>query len=215
MQQPGPALANSADIVAAADAAIDPLRRCIVSGESHPPEALLRFVIGPDDTVVPDLGRKLPGRGIWVRAERSAVAHAVARNLFSRAARRPVRAEPDLPDRVGHLLHERALDLVGLARRAGRAVAGMAKVEERLRRGRVALVLVATDAGSDGRRRLGDVPNLSLADAATMGAIFGRDAAVYVAIDREADGTGIAGRVAEAISRWQHYSGAAPRPGDD
>jgi predicted RNA-binding protein YlxR (DUF448 family)/ribosomal protein L7Ae-like RNA K-turn-binding protein len=215
MQQPGPAIDTFADVAAAAHAADDARRRCIASGESFAPEEMLRFVIGPDDSVVPDLARRLPGRGIWVRAERAAVERAVTRNLFSRAARRTVRADADLPERVGHLLLERALDLVGLARRAGRAVAGMAKVEERVRRGRVGLLLVAGDAGSDGRRRLHDVPAVELADAATLGAIFGRDQAVYVAIEREVAGGGMAQRIAAAVSRWQHYVGAAPRSGDD
>ena len=215
MQQPGPAIDTIADVAAATPAADGALRRCIVSGESFAPEAMLRFVIGPDDSVVPDLARRLPGRGIWVRAERAAVERAVTRNLFSRAARRAVRADADLPDRIGHMLLERALDLVGLARRAGRAVAGMAKVEERVRRGRVGLLLVAGDAGRDGRRRLNDVPTVELADAATLGAIFGRDEAVYVAIDREAAGGGMAERIATAVSRWQHFVGATPRSGDD
>jgi uncharacterized protein len=181
------------------------LRRCIVSGESGLPETMLRFVIGPDDQVVPDLARRLPGRGMWVTAHRDLVARAVVRQHFSRAARRAVRADVELAERVERLLFERVLDLVGLARRAGRAVAGMAKVEQQVRLGRVALVLVATDAGADGRRQLGGLKQAMFADAATLGAIFGRDAAVYVAIADERSGPGFATRIADAVARWNAY----------
>ena len=181
------------------------LRRCIVSGESGLPETMLRFVVGPDDDVVPDLARRLPGRGMWVAAHRDLVARAVARQHFSRAARRAVRADADLAERVERLMFERVLDLVGLARRAGRAVAGMAKVEQQVRLGRVALVVVASDAGADGRKQLGGLTQVTFADAASLGAIFGRDSAVYVAIADERTGPGFATRIADAVARWNAY----------
>lgn len=186
-----------------------PLRRCIVGGHSAPPEQMLRFVVGPDDMVVPDIGRRLPGRGMWTEATRAVVEAAAARNQFSRAARRAVRSAPDMPERIEQMLHQRALDLVGLARRAGRAVSGMAKVEESVRRGRAGLVLVATDAGSDGRRHLGSVPQLLFADSTALGGVFGRDQAVYVAIEDDPASPGFASRIAGAVARWERYRGAA------
>src|SRR5262245_32098328 len=107
-----------------------PLRTCIVSGETLPPERLIRFVVGPGGEVVPDLARRLPGRGMWLKAERAIVEQAVARKTFARAARASVKAEADLPQRVEHLLLQRALEDVARARRAGRAVAGFVKVEQ-------------------------------------------------------------------------------------
>src|SRR3546814_3824583 len=98
----------------AADEERGPLRRCIATGESRPVGALLRFVVGPDDTVVPDLAGTLPGRGIWVTADRAALDKAVAKGLFQRAARRPVRADANLPDRVAALLARRMIDLVSM-----------------------------------------------------------------------------------------------------
>jgi len=183
---------------------------CLVSGESRPPEGMLRFVVGPDDRVVPDVGRRLPGRGLWVDATVDAVRTAVTRNLFSRGARRAVRCEGDLPEQVERLLLGRALDLVGLARRAGRAVCGMAKVQESLRRGRAGLILVAADAGGDGVKHLGSAPRMTFVESQLLGGIFGREAATYVAIGDEGSGNGFASRIATAIERWNRYRGTLP-----
>ena len=69
-----------------------PMRTCIATGEEGAPERMIRFVVGPEGEVVPDLARQLPGRGMWVRAERAALERAVEKKLFSRAARAPVKA---------------------------------------------------------------------------------------------------------------------------
>src|SRR3954447_6680831 len=107
-----------------ADAVPGPLRTCIVTGETAAPERMIRFVVGPEGDVVPDLARRLPGRGMWLRAERAIVEQAVAKKTFSRAARKAVRAAADLPERIEHLLLQRTLEDLARARRAGRAVAG-------------------------------------------------------------------------------------------
>src|SRR3954466_1990490 len=107
-----------------------PLRTCIVTGETMAPERMIRFVVGPESDVVPDLARRLPGRGMWLRAERSAVEQAIAKKAFARAARMAVKAAPDLPQRIEKLLLDRALEDLSRARRAGRAVAGFVKVEQ-------------------------------------------------------------------------------------
>ena len=59
-------------------AADGPLRKCIVTGEQAAPERMIRFVVGPSidgaaGEVVPDLARRLPGRGMWLKAERAVV----------------------------------------------------------------------------------------------------------------------------------------------
>src|SRR3954447_3237525 len=92
-----------------ADAVPGPLRTCIVTGETLAPERMIRFVVGPQGDVVPDLARRLPGRGLWLRAERSVVEQAVAKKAFSRAARAQVGAAADLAERVEHLLLQRSL----------------------------------------------------------------------------------------------------------
>ncbi|MBX9634346.1 MAG: DUF448 domain-containing protein, partial [Magnetospirillum sp.] len=101
-----------------------PNRRCIATATVRPKGELLRFVVSPDGEVVPDLERRLPGRGIWLSARRDVVNTAVTKRLFAKAARRAVVVPQDLADRVEALLLRRCLDVLGLARRAGHAVCG-------------------------------------------------------------------------------------------
>ena len=130
-------------------------RRCIVTGEVLPEARLLRFVVAPDDTIVPDVEAKLPGRGLWVRAERTAIAKAVAKNLFAKAAKAPVKAAADLADRAESRLVDRMLGLMGLARRAGELFLGFDQVEKALRGPNPPpLIVEAAEAASDGRRKL-------------------------------------------------------------
>jgi hypothetical protein len=194
-----------------ADRADGPLRTCIATGETRAPDNMIRFVVGPDGSLVPDLARKLPGRGLWVTASRAAVERAIARKAFARAARRAVAVDADLPERLERLLRERALSALALARRAGAAVNGFAKVEERLRTRLLGLVVCAAEAhASDGRGKLAGrgVEVVDFIDAAAIGRVFGRDDATYIGI---AAGP-VARRVAAAIGRWAAYGGAAGRP---
>lgn len=162
-----------------------PVRRCLVTGEERPKAELVRFVIGPDGTVVPDVDGRLPGRGLWTLAQRDIVAAAVARRLFSRAAKRAVSTDPDLPDRVAALLLRRCVDGLGLARRAGQAVAGFEQVRSWLDRDRCGALVVAADASSEGRRKLGtDLPVAAVLGAGELGAAFGREALTYVGVAR-------------------------------
>ena len=141
-----------------APAVTGPLRTCIATGEEGTPARMIRFVVGPQGDVVPDLARRLPGRGMWVRAERRAIEHAVAKNLFAKSAKAAVRPAADLPERVERLLLERALADLGRARRAGRAVAGFVKVEQMIGRRQAGLLVIADEA--DGF----ELPNADLAD---------------------------------------------------
>ena len=131
-----------------------PLRRCIVTGESLEPGRMIRFVVGPEDRLVPDVAAKLPGRGIWVGARRELIERAVEKKAFSRAARRGVAADPDLAERVERLLERQCLDLLGLAQRAGSIVAGFDKVEAMLRTGPVGALIAASDGAEDGQAKL-------------------------------------------------------------
>jgi hypothetical protein len=115
---------------------------------------LIRFVAGPDGQVAPDLGRKLPGRGMWVAADRVSVETAVKKNLFSRSAKAPLRAPVDLADTVESLLVRRCLDLLGLARREGVLVPGFEKCAAAIRSGKAAWLIEASDGAADGRGKL-------------------------------------------------------------
>jgi predicted RNA-binding protein YlxR (DUF448 family)/ribosomal protein L7Ae-like RNA K-turn-binding protein len=163
-----------------------PLRRCIVTREVLPKESLVRFVVGPAVDAVPDIAGKLPGRGLWVKAERAVLASAVAKNLFAKAARQSVTVPADLVDRTVVLLSRRCLDLIGLARRAGQAVCGFEKVRDALRNGRVGLVLAAVDGAADGRGKLealaGELPILAQFTVAELSAALGRENVVHAAL---------------------------------
>jgi predicted RNA-binding protein YlxR (DUF448 family) len=130
-------------------------RRCIVSGEVLPEGRLVRFAVAPDGEVVPDVDAKLPGRGMWVRADRNAVEQAALKGLFSRAAGEAVKADTGLAARTEARLVERMLGHLGLGRRAGELILGFDQVERALRGpGSAAVIIEASDAAEDGRRKL-------------------------------------------------------------
>lgn len=157
---------------------------------------MLRFVVGPDRTLVPDLAARLPGRGIWLSARRDVVENGRTRGAFARAARGPVIVPADLNEVVRTALVRRVGELIGLARRAGQAVAGFERAREWLQTGRAGLVVQASDGSPDECRRLmsgaRSVTSVRPLAAAPLGAIFGRDHVVHAAI--------ASGRLAEAIA---------------
>jgi len=164
------------------------MRRCIVTGTVRPKAELVRFVVGPDGTVVPDIAGRLPGRGLWLTARRDIVDAAVAKRLFGRAARAPVTVPGDLGERVETLLRRRCGELIGLARRSGRAVAGYEKVRSALREGEAAVLLAAADGGAGGRDKVRaaapDLPLVDVLSAAELGAAFGREHVVHAVVGR-------------------------------
>ena len=190
-----------------APAAPGPLRTCIVTGEQGTPERMIRFVVGPEGDAVPDLARRLPGRGMWVRAERVVLEQAVTKKLFAKAARAAVKAPADLPERVERLLLERALADLGRARRAGRAVAGFVKVEQMVSQRRAGLLVVADEADGDGLGKLQatGLPIERLGDSNALGGLFGREQAVYVAVARDDAGGEFIQRIAVGAARWRGY----------
>jgi predicted RNA-binding protein YlxR (DUF448 family) len=130
------------------------LRTCAATGAVRPIEELIRFVVGPDGAVVPDLKRRLPGRGIWVTGTRQALGMALARKAFARAFKREVRAGSDLLDLTERLLERAALDALAMAHKAGRVAIGFGKAEAALTHERVAGLLHAAGAAPDGTRKL-------------------------------------------------------------
>lgn len=162
-----------------------PTRRCLVTGEERPKAELLRFVVGPDETVVPDIEGRLPGRGLWTLARRDIVNTAVDKRLFARAARQAVAVAAGLADRVEGLLLRRCVATLGLARRAGQAVSGSEKVQALIARGDCGALLVAVGASAEGRRQFGVPSTVISADVLTdseLGGAFGRETATYAAL---------------------------------
>jgi uncharacterized protein len=130
------------------------MRMCAVSREVKPVDELIRFVLSPQGEVVPDLKRKLPGRGLWITASRARVAEAVRRNQFSRGFKRDVRAAQTLPSDTEKLLVRSAIEALATAAKAGQMVSGFAKVEEALAGGQAKALIHASDGAADGIRKL-------------------------------------------------------------
>lgn len=179
----------------------DPERKCIVTGDSGPKSGLIRFCVGPEGQVVPDILGKLPGRGMYVSADRAALTKASAKGLFSRAARQPVKVPPDLVDTVEFLLVRRVTDLVSMARKANGAVMGYEKVKNWLSSGKAKVLLQASDGSERGKTTLRAPDGLdtliTCLTAQEMGLSFGRERAIHAAL---AAG-GLTSRVVEEAAR--------------
>jgi len=181
-------------------------RRCIATGESQPKSGLIRFVVGPDNMIVPDLLEKLPGRGIWVSADPAALEKAVEKNLFSRGAKQKVTLPDDLIAQVEAGLARRVVDLVSLARKSGRAVAGYEKVKSWLAEGRAKVLLQAADGSERGKTKLWTPEGgryFGCLTAQELGLAFGRQSVIHGAL---AAG-GLERRVVEEASKLRGLRG--------
>ncbi|THD85414.1 RNA-binding protein [Aliigemmobacter aestuarii] len=179
----------------------EPERRCIATGESQPKGGLIRFVVGPDGLVVPDILNRLPGRGLYVAADRAALDRAAAKGLFARAAHQPVKAPEGLADQVEALLARRVIDLLSMARKAGKAVTGYEKVKDWLVSGRAVALVQAHDGSERGKAKLhppkGEGAFIGCLSSGEMGLAFGRERAIHAAL---AAG-GLSVRVVEEAAR--------------
>ena len=130
-------------------------RKCIVTGEVRAEAQLIRFAVSPDGQVTPDVAAKLPGRGIWVSADRAILERAIAKNHFSKAAKANVKADPSLPDLVEKQLVQRMMGDLGMARRSGAIVTGFDSIKQALEgRSKPGLLIEASDGAADGRRKV-------------------------------------------------------------
>ncbi len=176
-------------------------RRCIATGDSLPKSGLLRFVVGPDNRIVPDVANKLPGRGIWVSATGAALDKAVAKKLFARAARQAVEVPEDLVLKTEALLVRQVISLVSMARKSGVAVAGFEKVKDALGSGAVAVLLQAAD-GSQAQKAKIRPPNrekalISCLFSGELGLAFGRENVIHAALGAG----GLTERIVEEASK--------------
>lgn len=163
----------------------EPERRCIATGETQPKAGLIRFVLSPEGVVVPDLAEKLPGRGMWVTADRAALETAVKKGLFSRAAKAPASVPDGLVDTVEAMLAKRLVELVSLSRKAGRAVVGFEKVKGWLAEGRAKVLLQASDGSERGKGKLWTPEGgryFAVLSAGELGLAFGRERAIHGAL---------------------------------
>ncbi|SEQ87945.1 RNA-binding protein [Thalassovita taeanensis] len=160
-------------------------RKCIATGEVQPKYGLIRFVVGPDGQIVPDLMEKLPGRGIWVAADRKALERASSKGLFARAAKQPVTVPDNLPDVVEQMMVRRVVDLISLARKGGLAVAGYEKVKDWLSKEQAEVLIQAIDGSGRGKSKL-STPHfgsfIGWLTADELGMAFGRQTVIHVAL---------------------------------
>lgn len=132
----------------------DITRKCIVTGEVKDKSQLLRFVFTPDRQIVPDLYKKLPGKGVYVSNSYRVLAQAISKNAFTKVLKKNVKVNAELLQTVENVLHKNALNAISLAKKAGSVVIGMDKVLEALKADKVKFILEASDAGEDGQKKL-------------------------------------------------------------
>jgi predicted RNA-binding protein YlxR (DUF448 family) len=195
------------------------VRLCAATRAQHPVEDLVRFVLGPDGNIVPDLARRLPGRGVWVEARQSVLAEAVRRKVFARSLKQAVTVPGDLPAQVDRLMARRLAEAISLANKAGLLVAGFAKVEELIGQGRAAVLIQAADGAADGTARLArkfealvGTERAALAIVAELPGeqldlAIGRSNVVHAA----ASGGGAAQRILEEARRLRRYRSGDPQ----
>ena len=174
---------------------------------------MIRFVCAPDDTIVPDLGRRLPGRGVWVTATRTAVAEAVKRNLFAKSLKKFVKVDKDLADQVEKLLATEARQAISLANKAGLVTTGFSKVEIALEKGSARALITATDASSDGAGKLArkfkairgasnkEAPIIQDFSSAELNLAIGGSNVIHAAVA----GGGLGRRVIVSCRRLRHF----------
>lgn len=180
-------------------------RRCLITRTHDEPRHMLRFVIGPAGQIVADLAARLPGRGMWLRAERAVLEDAQLSRVFSRAARQKVDVPVGLIESVRDGLAKRLLDGISLGRRAGEAVCGFQKCRERIVAGTVGVVICAAGASQDEVARLlsghRDIPVVWV-PGQVLAASFGRDRAVYAVMSK--------GALAERVkAEYKRFAGVA------
>lgn len=162
-------------------------RRCIVTGEPVAREMLIRFVIGPDNIVYPDIHEKLPGRGMWVTASRLKLCEAVKRQRFYRSAEHGgFKVPADLPETVEHLLKDDCLKLIGLANKSGSVCFGFEKIKEKLKTEDFLCLLEANDGSEKEQSRLGakNLPIFRLFTKDELGKALGQSFCVHLALKK-------------------------------
>jgi uncharacterized protein len=169
-------------------------RLCIATRAVKPVEGLIRFVVGPDGAVVPDLRRRLPGRGVWVTATQEALANAIKRNAFVRGFKRSVGASGDLVGLTDRLLEQAVFEGLAMAHKAGLVEIGFARVAAAVAGRDIAALVHAADAAPDGvrkltaavKRRLGQdaalLPAVTIFGSAQLDLALGRVNVVHAAL---------------------------------
>ncbi|HUV32659.1 MAG TPA: RNA-binding protein [Devosiaceae bacterium] len=170
---------------------VPPMRQCCVTRRSLPADELVRFALGPDGTLAPDVDARAPGRGAWVSLDAATVSRAVSGGAFARALKAPVTVPPDLAEQTRVHLENRLAGALGMARKAGQLVVGATRVEAALRAGEAVALITASDARPDGRRKLvaagraaglGGVAHIEALSSARLGLALGGENVIHAAL---------------------------------
>jgi predicted RNA-binding protein YlxR (DUF448 family) len=198
-------------------------RTCIVTRQSGAPEAMIRFVRGPDGALAPDIKARLPGRGVWVTARADVVAQAVQKRLFARALKTQVDAAPQLAEDVDRLLETDCLQMLSLANKAGAVAAGFGKVADALAQGSVRALIEARDGGEDGKRKLAQAarragsttPVIGLFSSLQLDLALGRTNVIHAALAGSGPTTAFIGRCRRLAAYRGVCIDGAPATGDE
>lgn len=187
------------------------------------PEAMIRFVRGPDGGLAPDIKARLPGRGVWVTARADLVAQAARKKLFARALKTQIDAAPQLADDVDRLLDADCLQMLSLANKAGAVVAGFGKVADALARGSVGALVEARDGGEDGKRKLAQAarragstaPVVGLFSSLQLDLALGRTNVIHAALAESGPTTAFISRCRRLAAYRGVSIDGATAPGDE
>ena len=188
----------------------EPERTCIVTREAKASAGLIRFVLGPDQQVYPDLKHRLPGRGVWVTARSDKVEEAVRRRLFSRAFKTEAKVAETLPGDIGRLLRDDLRQALSLANKAGSVITGFHKVEAAITDKPIVALIHAAEAAEDGQRKIANQLRKRLGDAISsfpviqdlsndeLDLALGRSHVIHAALVAGAGSDGF-------LNRWHRY----------
>lgn len=203
-------------------------RRCILSGETHPRESLVRLAISPDGDVLPDAHAKAPGRGAWITPDGQALENAIAsgqlRDALARAFKGAKLTIPEnLPALVQAALTRHVTDRLGLEMRGGNIVLGSNRIAEQARGGSVARLYHARDASEDGRKKLdqawrvgneaegsGSRGTVLPLDRDTLSVALGRENVVHLGVSGHSGDIRAASRVEQAVNRLVKFVRTEP-----
>jgi predicted RNA-binding protein YlxR (DUF448 family) len=186
-------------------------RQCALTREVRPAAELVRFVVGPDDVLVPDIDARAEGRGVWVTANAAMVAEAQKRKAFARSLKTPVTVPDDLAGLTRQHMEKRLLGALGLARKAGQIVTGATRVAETLRKGEAIALFTASDAAEDGRNKMSGLlrglqngpatPHFEFIESSQLGLALGLENVVHAALTNGAAAQSALAR-AERLARF-------------
>jgi predicted RNA-binding protein YlxR (DUF448 family) len=194
-------------------------RRCALTHEVKPAAELIRFVVGPDDVLVPDTDAKAEGRGVWLSVGEKIVAEAMKKKAFAKSLKTNVTVPDDLPALTRLRLEQRFVSALQMARKSGQLLTGAMKVKSALETGHAVALITATDAAEDGKKKMlatlkasskaaeelglpgANRPHFELLDSTQLGLALGIENVIHAAPTQGAAGEAAVKR-AEKLARY-------------